>query len=91
MAIRRSRATRQFKKDRRRCEARGLDMSLLREIMETLIRGDELDPLRRVHTLRGEFGDCTECHVGGDWLLIWRGTEEEIVFVRTGTHDDLFG
>ncbi|MCH7531689.1 MAG: type II toxin-antitoxin system YafQ family toxin [Gemmatimonadetes bacterium] len=91
MEIRRSRATRRFKKDWRRCETRGLEMRLLREIMETLIRGDELDPLRRVHALRGEFHDCTECHVGGDWLLIWRATDEEIVFVRTGTHDDLFG
>ena len=91
MAIRRSRATRRFKKDWRRCEARGLEMILLREIMETLLRDDELDPLRRVHALRCEFRDCTECHVGVDWLLIWRTTEEEIVFVRTGTHDDLFG
>lgn len=29
--------------------------------------------------------------IGGDGLLVWRATSEEIVFVRTGTHDDLFG
>ncbi|MGH7563199.1 MAG: type II toxin-antitoxin system YafQ family toxin [Gemmatimonadota bacterium] len=29
--------------------------------------------------------------MGGDWLLIWQQIEDEIVFVRTGTHEDLFG
>jgi mRNA-degrading endonuclease YafQ of YafQ-DinJ toxin-antitoxin module len=26
-----------------------------------------------------------------DWLLLWYTTETEIVFVRTGTHADIFG
>ena len=59
--------------------------------MSTLIEEQELDPNRRSHPLKGEYADCMECHIGGDWLLIWRETAGEIVFVRTGTHDDLFG
>lgn len=72
-------------------EARGRDMEELREVMRQLIRGEPLDPNRRPHPLRGEYRDCMECHIGGDWLLLWRSSEDEIVFVRTGTHDDLFG
>ena len=72
-------------------KARGLDMDELREIMTKMIEGEDLAPGRRPHPLRGDYQDCMECHLGGDWLLIWRATAEEIVFVRTGTHADLFG
>lgn len=72
-------------------EARGRDLGMLREGMGALVAGHVLDPHRRPHPLQGDYGDCMECHLGGDWLLIWRATPDEIVFVRTGTHDDLFG
>lgn len=72
-------------------EARGRDMERLRDIMRAVIAGDTLDPHRRAHPLKGEYQDCMECHLGGDWLLIWRVSDDEIVFVRTGTHEDLFG
>lgn len=72
-------------------EARGRDLQVLRDVMRKLIAGEELRPNRRPHPLKGEYADCMECHLGGDWLLVWRATPEEIVFVRTGSHDDLFG
>ena len=72
-------------------EARGRDMDVLRRVIDNLIAGEDLEPHRRVHPLKGAFQDCKECHLGGDWLLIWRPTDEAIVFVRTGTHGDLFG
>ncbi|ATM97871.1 type II toxin-antitoxin system mRNA interferase toxin, RelE/StbE family [Yersinia frederiksenii] len=38
--------------------------------------------------------DFRECHVGGDFLLIYKlsnhGKINQIVFVRTGTHAELF-
>ena len=46
----------------------------------------------RVHPLRGAYVGHMECHVGPDFLLIWYyAGEDEIVFVRTGSHADLFG
>lgn len=72
-------------------EARGHDLAILRDVMSSLIAGKALDLQRRSHPLKGEYDDCMECHLGGDWLLIWRQTKDEIVFVRTGTHQDLFG
>lgn len=71
--------------------ARGLDPTTLRDVMTRLIAGQALEPSRRPHPLKGEYADCMECHLGGDWLLIWRQTDDEIVFVRTGTHEELFG
>jgi mRNA interferase YafQ len=30
------------------------------------------------------------CHIAPDWLLIYRIAGDEITFVRTGSHSDLF-
>lgn len=42
------------------------------------------------HPLKGGWADHRECHVGGDFLLIYQASAVAIVFVRTGTHSDLF-
>jgi len=35
-----------------------------------------------------------DCHIRGDWLLVYRIVEtkdgEEVIFIRTGTHAELF-
>ena len=72
-------------------QARGLDLTSLQGVMRKLINRQDLEPNRRPHPLKGDYQDCMECHIGGDWLLIWLQTDDEIVFVRTGTHEDLFG
>jgi mRNA interferase YafQ len=86
----RPRATAQFKRDRKRCRRRGFDLARLDHVMELLACGDLLGPEYRPHPLHGEFEDCWECHLGFDWLLIWRVEGQDLVFVRTGTHADLF-
>jgi mRNA interferase YafQ len=72
-------------------KARGLNLTALQEVMTRLVDGRDLGPNQRPHPLKGDYQDCMECHLGGDWLLVWRQTDDEIVFVRTGTHEDLFG
>lgn len=46
------------------------------------------------HSLKGEWSDHRECHIGGDFLLIYQlngsGVNEIISFVRAGTHAELF-
>jgi mRNA interferase YafQ len=46
------------------------------------------------HALTGEWANHRECHVGGDFLLVYRvddtGQRGQIVFVRAGTHAELF-
>ncbi|MFZ5472949.1 MAG: type II toxin-antitoxin system YafQ family toxin, partial [Pseudomonadota bacterium] len=42
------------------------------------------------HPLKGDWADHRECHIGGDFLLIYRLDGNAVIFVRTGTHSDLF-
>ena len=46
------------------------------------------------HPLKGNWEGHPECHIGGDFLLAYKlgviGKHELIVFVRTGTHAELF-
>jgi mRNA interferase YafQ len=42
------------------------------------------------HPLRGDWADHRECHIGGDFLLIYRLDCNAILFVRAGTHAELF-
>lgn len=53
-----------------------------------------LDPEWKDHALTGDWTSYRECHVGGDFLLIYRldgkAPDEVLIFVRTGTHAELF-
>jgi mRNA interferase YafQ len=43
------------------------------------------------HELAGEWKDHRECHCGGDFLLIYKfGDDGSVIFVRAGTHAELF-
>jgi mRNA interferase YafQ len=67
-------------------------MRQLKEAMMSLIANDgPLPPEWRDHALTGDWADHRECHVGGDFLLIYRlSGGAAVVFVRAGTHADLF-
>lgn len=71
---------------------RGLDTSLLDEVVDQLRRGLPLDEKYRDHELTGNFKGFRECHVKPDWLLIYL-VENDILtltLVDTGSHSDLF-
>ncbi len=88
--------TKTFVKDWIRLTHSGrFDMKRLKEAMLLLIANDApLGPQWLDHALAGEWADHRECHIGGDFLLIYRlqgsGAGEQIVFVRAGSHADLF-
>jgi len=81
----------QFKRDVKRLLKRGKDMNKLKEIIEGLVRVRELPRRTRDHPLKGTLKDCRECHIEGDWLLIYRIEGSELSLIRTGSHSDLFG
>lgn len=83
-------ASSQFKRDHRRCIKRGYDMSLLNDVVNTLLVPALLPEKNRDHTLSGEWSGDRECHILPDWLLIYRVAGNELYLVRTGTHSDLF-
>jgi mRNA interferase YafQ len=82
--------TTQFKRDSKLAERRGKKLSKLKDIMVKLINEEPLDEKYRDHKLSGDYVHHRECHVEPDWLLIYRLVRNEIHFVRTGTHSDLF-
>ena len=68
------------------------DMTRLKAAMLLLIANDA--PLGAEwldHALKGDWADHRECHIGGDFLLIYQIEANAINFVRCGTHSELFG
>ena len=84
--------TRQFRKDWERLSQTGrFNMAQLKEAMLVLIANDgPLGPEWRDHALTGDWADHRECHIGGDFLLIYQVDGNQINFVRAGTHAELF-
>jgi mRNA interferase YafQ len=85
------RRTSQFKRDVKRMKKRGRDLSKLKEVLEKIISGQELEAKYRDHVLVGQYKGTRECHIEPDWLLIYELAHSEVVLIRTGTHADLFG
>ena len=86
-----------FFKDWERLSRSGrYDLRRLKEVMMLLIANDgPLGPEWKDHPLKGKWESHRECHVGGDFLLIYRpdgtiGRNGGVVFVRAGTHSELF-
>ncbi len=45
----------------------------------------------RAHALKGIYAGYTECHIQGDFLLIWIDKNSNtIALLRLGTHSELF-
>jgi mRNA interferase YafQ len=89
--------TKSFSKDWERLSHSGrYEMPRLKEAMLLLIADDDepLGPEWLDHPLTGDWADHRECHIGGDFLLVYkiekRGSVESIIFVRAGTHAGLF-
>jgi mRNA interferase YafQ len=83
---------RAFRKDWERLSRSGrFDMKRLEAVMLLLIANDAaLGAEWLDHALKGDWADHRECHVGGDFLLIYMADDTQITFVRAGTHADLF-
>lgn len=86
------RFTTTYKKSYKLMRKRGLDLTLLDEVVDTLRQGKQLDEKYRDHGLSGNFVGFRECHIKPDWLLVYL-IENDILtltLVDTGTHSDTF-
>jgi len=85
-----------FKKDIQRDKNSGKfsleDFATLKDVMSALINGEVLDEKYKNHTLGGEWHGTFECHIKNDWLLVYAVyvKSNEIVFLRLGTHAQIF-
>lgn len=84
--------TTQFKRDLKLANKRKKNMSALQQIMKKIEHEETLNPKLKDHSLAGNWKTHRELHVEPDWLLIYKLIPEEkvVIFVRTGTHSDLF-
>jgi mRNA interferase YafQ len=88
--------TKSFLKDWQRLSHAGrYDMRLLKTAMLLLIANDApLAPEWLDHALKGDWVGHRECHIGGDFLLAYKLDDSSktgaVVFVRAGTHAELF-
>ena len=71
---------------------RGLDISLLDEVVGLLRQGGQLEECCRDHGLTGDLAGFRECHIKPDWLLIYLIENDvlTLTLIDTGSHSDLF-
>lgn len=84
--------TTQFRKDLKRINKRGKDLSLLKDVLQMLRKEQVLGEKFRDHALTGNYIGFRECHIQPDWLLVYAINKEELILTasRTGSHSDLF-
>lgn len=82
-----------YLKGRRRMAERGYDLDDLDLAIDLLCRGYELPRDYRNHKLKGNMKGYMECHIGFDWVLVYRYDDSELILfaVDTGSHEDVFG
>ncbi len=83
------RTTTQFEKDYKKSRRSGRDMSRLKKVMTWIAGEKPLPAALRDHKLIGNYQGRRECHLAGDWLLIYKIDADTVIFERTGSHSEL--
>ena len=82
----------QYRKDLKRFKNQPSKLSRLKVVLDMLRNEQPIPPEYNPHLLQGEYKGCMECHIQGDYLLIWFDEENDIIeLVRLGSHSELFG
>lgn len=85
------RYTSRFKKDLKRILNQPKKLQALQKVLDMLKNEIPLPEKYREHTLQGEYAGCVECHIEGDFLLIWFDEKSNILALfRLGSHSELF-
>jgi len=73
-------------------QKRGMNIFLLNEVMDMIINEQPLPPKHCNHPLHGNWEGSFDCHIQGDWVLIYKPNQKAktVTFQQTGTHSDLF-
>lgn len=81
--------TTRFEKDYKKARKSGRDLSRLKRVMAWIANEDSLPPELRDHKLIGSYQGRRECHLAGDWLLVYKTEGDCVIFERTGSHSEL--
>lgn len=84
--------TKKFDKALKKCIKRGFDPQRLKDIVKSLIDTGTVDKRYRPHKLSGDYEGYWECHIQGDWVLVWDQDDDRLtlLLIDTGTHSDIF-
>ena len=84
--------TTQYHRDIKRIKKQGLDLSLLNEVILTLLESKPLAQKYNDHELKGNYAGHRECYIRPDWLLIYAIDKGNLILTatRTGSHSELF-
>lgn len=81
--------TTRFEKDYKKALKVGRDMSRLKRVMAWIANAQPLALEFRDHKLIGKYQGRRECHLAGNWLLIYKLEKDAVIFERTGSHSEL--
>ena len=85
------RFTKQFKKDLKRYLNQPKKLEKLNDVLDMLRKEIPLPKEYREHKLFGDYTGCSECHIEGDYLLIWYDESTNVIAIyRLGSHSELF-
>jgi YafQ family addiction module toxin component len=57
----------------------------LKIVIKKLVEGKKLEPKYSDHPLPGNWKGHRDCHIGSDWILIYRIEDENLILERTGS------
>ena len=84
--------TSQYKKDYKRFRNNPKKLDKLFDILELLRQDKPIPEENRPHPLTGDYAGHMECHIEGDFLLIWFDPQSDVIsLVRLGSHSEVFG
>ena len=81
-----------FKKQLKLMQKQGRDLSKLHKVIDLIIKEQPLPPKHEDHPIHGKWEGSRDCHIQGDWVLIYEidETARKVTFHRTGSHSDLY-
>ena len=81
-----------YKKDLKRYANNPKKLEALGEVIDMLANEQPIPAEYKPHPLVGDYKGCMECHIQGDFLLIWVDPNTDVIeLVRLGSHSELFG
>ena len=87
--MRQLKSTAQYRRDLKRLQRQGKEIDAMRDVVQLLIDSAVLPSRYLDHPLKGNWIGHRELHLEGDWLLIYKVTDDAIHLVRTGSHAEL--
>lgn len=86
------RTSTQYRKDLKRYQNKPSKLAALKGVLEMLKNEQPIPDEYQPHMLKGDYKGCMECHIQGDFLLVWFDDKSDIIdLVRLGSHSELFG